>query len=165
MTYRREHDSMGDVLVPNHRYWGAQTQRSLENFPIGTEKMPTGIIRAFGYLKKAADALYDPSVFLVLHTSPFILCTQKRNAHMLGKSPKANSVPKAESKSSTAAITLARSNRRSERFSFLFLCFFFRVITAIPPLGVRPVIAVILPHSGPFYPLSRSRDATVRKKR
>ena len=54
MTYRREHDSMGDVLVPNHRYWGAQTQRSLENFPIGTEKMPTGIIRAFGYLKKAA---------------------------------------------------------------------------------------------------------------
>ena len=54
MNYRTEHDSMGDVLVPADRYWGAQTQRSLENFPIGTEKMPTEIIRAFGYLKKAA---------------------------------------------------------------------------------------------------------------
>ena len=54
MNHRTEHDSMGDVLVPADRYWGAQTQRSLENFPIGTEKMPTEIIRAFGYLKKAA---------------------------------------------------------------------------------------------------------------
>ena len=54
MNYRKEHDSMGEVLVPADRYWGAQTQRSLENFPIGTEKMPTEIIRAFGYLKKAA---------------------------------------------------------------------------------------------------------------
>ncbi len=54
MNYRTEHDSMGDVLVPADRYWGAQTQRSLENFPIGTEKMPVEIIRAFGYLKKAA---------------------------------------------------------------------------------------------------------------
>jgi len=54
MTYRTEHDSMGDVNVPADRYWGAQTQRSLENFPIGTEKMPVEIIRAFGLLKKAA---------------------------------------------------------------------------------------------------------------
>ena len=54
MTYRKEHDSMGDVHVPADRFWGAQTQRSLENFPIGTEKMPVEIIRAFGYLKKAA---------------------------------------------------------------------------------------------------------------
>ncbi len=54
MTYRQEHDSMGVVSVPADRYWGAQTQRSLENFPIGTEKMPVDIIRAFGYLKKAA---------------------------------------------------------------------------------------------------------------
>ncbi len=54
MNYRTEHDSMGDVLVPADRYWGAQTQRSLENFPIGTEKMPAEILRAFGYLKKAA---------------------------------------------------------------------------------------------------------------
>ena len=54
MKHRIEHDSMGDVRVPADRYWGAQTQRSLENFPIGTEKMPVEIIRAFGYLKKAA---------------------------------------------------------------------------------------------------------------
>ena len=54
MNYRTEHDSMGEVLVPSDRYWGAQTQRSLENFPIGTEKMPVVIVRAFGYLKKAA---------------------------------------------------------------------------------------------------------------
>ena len=54
MTYRTEHDSMGEVLVPSDRYWGAQTQRSLENFPIGEEKMPVAIVRAFGYLKKAA---------------------------------------------------------------------------------------------------------------
>ena len=52
--YRTEHDSMGQVLVPADKYWGAQTQRSLENFPIGEEKMPREIIRAFGYLKKAA---------------------------------------------------------------------------------------------------------------
>ena len=54
MNYRTEHDSMGDVLVPSDCYWGAQTQRSLENFRIGGEKMPVGIIRAFGLLKKAA---------------------------------------------------------------------------------------------------------------
>ncbi len=54
MNVRTEHDSMGEILVPADRYWGAQTQRSLENFPIGTEKMPVAIIRAFGYLKKAA---------------------------------------------------------------------------------------------------------------
>ena len=54
MNFRQEHDSMGVVPVPSDRYWGAQTQRSLENFPIGTEKMPVAIIRAFGYLKKAA---------------------------------------------------------------------------------------------------------------
>ena len=53
MKYRIEHDSMGDVSVPADRYWGAQTQRSLENFPIGEEKMPVEIVRAFGYLKKA----------------------------------------------------------------------------------------------------------------
>ena len=63
MNYRTEHDSMGEILVPADRYWGAQTQRSLENFPIGTEKMPTEIIRAFGYLKKAAaqaNAIFCP---------------------------------------------------------------------------------------------------------
>ena len=54
MNYRTEHDSMGEVKVPADKYWGAQTQRSLENFPIGIEKMPGEIIRAFGAMKLAA---------------------------------------------------------------------------------------------------------------
>ena len=54
MDYRIEHDSMGEVKVPVDKYYGAQTQRSFENFPIGTEKMPVEIIRAFGILKSAA---------------------------------------------------------------------------------------------------------------
>ncbi len=56
MEYRTEHDSMGEVQVPADRYWGAQTQRSHENFPIGVgiETMPAEIIHAFGVLKKAA---------------------------------------------------------------------------------------------------------------
>ena len=54
MEYRTEHDSMGEVKVPAHKYWGAQTQRSLENFPIGIEKMPTEVIHAFGAMKLAA---------------------------------------------------------------------------------------------------------------
>ena len=54
MEYRIEKDSMGEMKVPSDRYWGAQTQRSLENFVIGWEKMPREIIRAFGILKKGA---------------------------------------------------------------------------------------------------------------
>ena len=52
--WRVEHDSMGEVRVPADKYWGAQTQRSRENFPIGTgkENMPEEIIHAFGILKK-----------------------------------------------------------------------------------------------------------------
>jgi fumarate hydratase class II len=51
---REESDSLGSVAVAADRLWGAQTQRSLENFRIGSERMPTEIIRAFGVLKKAA---------------------------------------------------------------------------------------------------------------
>ncbi len=54
MEYRTEHDSMGEVRVPAQALWGAQTQRSHENFRIGTERMPREIIRAFALLKKAA---------------------------------------------------------------------------------------------------------------
>ena len=54
MEYRIEHDSMGEVQVPADRYWGAQTQRSFQNFPIGTEKIPMEVILAFAILKKAA---------------------------------------------------------------------------------------------------------------
>ena len=56
MEYRIEHDALGEVRVPAERSWGAQTQRSVGNFPIGVgrETMPPEIIRAFGLLKKAA---------------------------------------------------------------------------------------------------------------
>lgn len=54
MEYRTERDSMGEVQVPADRYWGAQTQRSLENFRIGEEKMPGQILDAFAIVKKAA---------------------------------------------------------------------------------------------------------------
>lgn len=53
MTYRIEKDTMGEMRVPDDKYWGAQTQRSVENFPIGDEKMPKEIIEGFAYLKKA----------------------------------------------------------------------------------------------------------------
>jgi fumarate hydratase, class II len=55
MNYRIEKDTMGEVQVPVDKYWGAQTQRSIMNFPIGpAASMPVEIIHAFGYLKKAA---------------------------------------------------------------------------------------------------------------
>ena len=55
MSYRIEHDTMGEVKVPADKYWGAQTERSHENFKIGPEgSMPKEIIQAFAYLKKAA---------------------------------------------------------------------------------------------------------------
>ena len=56
MEYRIEHDAMGEMRVPADKYWGAQTQRSRENFPIGVgiETMPEEIVRAFGMLKAAA---------------------------------------------------------------------------------------------------------------
>jgi len=53
MEYRIEHDSMGEMKVPADKYWGAQTQRSLQNFDISKEKMPMEVIRAFAVLKKA----------------------------------------------------------------------------------------------------------------
>lgn len=53
MDYRIEKDSMGEMQVPANAYWGAQTQRSFENFKIGTEKMPKEITYAFAILKKA----------------------------------------------------------------------------------------------------------------
>ena len=52
--YRIEHDSMGEMRVPADALWGAQTQRSFENFRIGTETQPEGIIQAFAYVKIAA---------------------------------------------------------------------------------------------------------------
>jgi fumarate hydratase class II len=54
MAYRIEKDTLGEVRVPSERYWGAQTQRSLENFRIGDQRMPLEVIHAFAILKKAA---------------------------------------------------------------------------------------------------------------
>ncbi len=56
MEYRIEKDSMGEIKVPAEHHWGAQTQRSYQNFRIGTETMPRGIVEAFLILKKAAAA-------------------------------------------------------------------------------------------------------------
>src|SRR6266542_4333993 len=55
MIYRVEKDTMGEVKVPSHVYWGAQTQRSIDNFKIAQDinRMPKPIIYAFAYLKKA----------------------------------------------------------------------------------------------------------------
>ena len=54
MNYRIEQDSMGKVKVPEEKYYGAQTMRSLENFRIGIEHFPPEIVRALGIIKKAA---------------------------------------------------------------------------------------------------------------
>lgn len=54
MEYRVERDSMGEIKVPANRYWGAQTQRSLEHFKIGGDRFPREMIRALGILKKCA---------------------------------------------------------------------------------------------------------------
>ena len=51
---RTETDSMGPIEVPDHQYWGAQTQRSLHHFSIGDELMPAAVIRGMAILKKAA---------------------------------------------------------------------------------------------------------------
>lgn len=54
MDYRVERDTIGEINVPADKFWGAQTQRSRENFPIGNEKMPTEIVKAFAILKRSA---------------------------------------------------------------------------------------------------------------
>ena len=54
---RTETDSFGPLEVARHRYWGAQTQRSIQNFPIGWEKQPVAIVRALGVIKQAAAAV------------------------------------------------------------------------------------------------------------
>src|SRR3954467_11856868 len=54
MEYRIEHDTFGEIKVPADKLWGAQTQRSKQNFKIGGEKMPIGVVRAFAHLKKSA---------------------------------------------------------------------------------------------------------------
>ena len=71
MEYRVERDSLGEIKVPNDKYWGAVTERSLENFLIGTEKIPEEVIRAFAVLKLAAARANAE------------LCPEKMNAEKL----------------------------------------------------------------------------------
>ena len=89
--YRIEHDSMGEVKVPANRYWGAQTERSRHNFPIGVglETMPAEIIRAFALLKAAAveanrelrpDRMTDDKYTLICQAAEEILAG-KLNSH------------------------------------------------------------------------------------
>jgi fumarate hydratase class II len=54
LQMRTETDSIGEIAVPSDKYWGAQTQRSLQNFDIGEEKMPAPLVRAFGIQKKSS---------------------------------------------------------------------------------------------------------------
>lgn len=64
MEYRIEKDTLGEMKVPVDKYWGAQTQRSKENFPIGQEKMPLEIIKAFAITKKSAAIVNSELGFL-----------------------------------------------------------------------------------------------------
>jgi fumarate hydratase class II len=70
MSTRIEKDTMGEIAVPNDKYFGAQTARSLIHFAIGTEKMPTEVIRAMGILKKAAA---------IVNTELGLLSAEKRD--------------------------------------------------------------------------------------
>ncbi len=81
--YRIEHDTMGKMQVPADALWGAQTQRSLQNFKIGTEKMPLKLIHAFAHLKKACALVnhqlgkLDPSLRdAIVNACEEILCGQ-----------------------------------------------------------------------------------------
>ncbi len=75
--YRTEHDSMGEVNVPADKLWGAQTQRSTQNFPIGEEKMPWEIIHSFALLKRAcatANRILRPRSMTTEKCAAIALC-------------------------------------------------------------------------------------------
>ena len=75
--YRTEHDSMGEVNVPSDKLWGAQTQRSTQNFPIGEEKMPWEIIHSFALLKRAcatANRILRPRSMTTEKCAAIALC-------------------------------------------------------------------------------------------
>ncbi len=84
---RKETDSLGAIDVPDDKYWGAQTQRSIENFPIGTEKMPIELIYALGIVKKACalvnyelDLLSEEKTNLIVEVCDELI-TGKLNEH------------------------------------------------------------------------------------
>src|SRR3954452_10854359 len=75
-TTRTESDSFGPIDVPSDAYWGAQTQRSIQNFPFGTrEQMPPEVVHALGFVKQAAapgnarGAALDPELAEAIQTA------------------------------------------------------------------------------------------------
>lgn len=54
MSVRIEHDTFGEIEVPGDKYWGAQTERSKRNFPVGKERMPIEVVYGFAQLKRGA---------------------------------------------------------------------------------------------------------------
>ena len=90
MKYRVEHDTMGEVQVPAEKYWGAQTQRSRNNFKIGAEaSMPFEIIAAFAYLKKAAAFTNTDCGVLAVEKRDLIanVCDEILNGQLSGEFP------------------------------------------------------------------------------
>jgi fumarate hydratase class II len=73
MKYRVEKDSIGEIKVPSDKYWGAQTQRSLENFKIGGHIIPIEVIHAFGVIKKAA-AIVNCELGLLAEKKKKVIC-------------------------------------------------------------------------------------------
>ncbi len=73
MSFRTEKDSMGEIQVPSDKYWGAQTQRSLEHFKIGNDHFPREMIRALGVLKKCAAATNQSLGLLPENKAKFIM--------------------------------------------------------------------------------------------
>lgn len=74
MTHRTEKDSIGEIRVPQGKYWGAQTQRSLENFAIGKEIMPVEVIYALAIVKKAA-AIVNKQLGLISNEKKELICS------------------------------------------------------------------------------------------
>ena len=84
---RTETDSFGPLEVASDRYWGAQTQRSIQNFPIGWEKQPVAVVRALGVIKQAAAAVnvelgdLDPAIGKVIEAAAEEVAAGKLDEH------------------------------------------------------------------------------------
>ena len=86
-NYRIESDSFGDLKVPKDKYWGAQTQRSIINFPIGWEKQPISIIKSLGFIKAACAKInikqgkIDPTIGEAIIKASLEVADGKFNDH------------------------------------------------------------------------------------
>ena len=76
MEYRMEHDTMGEIAVEADKLWGAQTQRSFENFRIGSEKMPLPVIYALAAVKDASMLWLIPVAAIVTAVVPYLAYTK-----------------------------------------------------------------------------------------